>query len=1049
MEFRVLGPGPAVPESREPAADVRKTVTILFVDIVDSSRLSLALDPEALRNLLARYFDELSAVIRRHGGFVERYIGDAIMAVFGVPTLHEDDALRAVRAAVEMRDGLAILNRELEAGWGVRLANRIGVNTGEVIAGAHGHSSVTGEAINVAKRLEEAAAANEILIGESTHRFVRDAVVVEPSGPRVLKHGKTIHALVLLNVLANTPSGARRFDSPFVGRVRERAMLETAFGNVVRNRTCHLLTVLGGAGVGKSRLVWEFASGFASDVTVLRGRCLPYGEGITYWPLAEIVRELKRAEGPGLGEQHSATIAARLAGDEKAALIAERVTEAIGFGGAGGGTREETFWAVRRLFEAIAQAGPLVIVVDDLHWAESTFLDLLEHVADVSRDFPILLVCIARPELLDARPGWGSSKLNATSIFLDPLSEAECRELISNLLDGAPLPPAAESRIAGAAEGNPLFAEELVAMLVDDALLKREGDHWVASSNLSELPVPSTIHALLAARLEGLPADERAILMTAAIEGALFHRGAVGELRPTLDTPLEDGLRALVSRDLIRPDTTDFAGEKAFRFRHGLIRDAAYRSLPKNARADLHERYAAWLELTAGDRLHEFEEIVGYHLEQAFRYRVALGPLDSRAASLAAQASKRLEAAGRRALVRSDLPAAIGLLERVSLLLPADDPRRAVLLAELGAALIECGRLTEAGRVLDEGERLAAAAGDERAASHVLVQQHFLRLLRGEEGGLEEAARATARVIPVFERCGDDLGLCHARRLEAWLFWNEARAESAAAAWERAAAYARRAGDWHEYYEILTWIASSLWNGPTPAEAGIRRCEALREEVRESPESEAAILRHLAILHAMVGRFELARELLATSNATYADLGLNLNAASSESEAVVELRAGNPAAAEQSLRTAYRALEEIGERAFRSTTAATLAWAILQQGRDEEAEALAELSARLAASGDLITQVRWRRVRARVLARRAEIRAAEALAREALAIAEATDFVNDRADALIDLSHVLEASRRCDEAISAVSGALDLYELKGNVVAAAAARLRLGELTRV
>ncbi|MCI0429261.1 MAG: AAA family ATPase [Rhodospirillales bacterium] len=1049
MEFRVLGSGPATPEARNPALDVRKTVTILFIDIVDSSRLSLTLDPEALRNLLARYFDELSAVIRRHGGVVERYIGDAIMAVFGVPILHEDDALRAVRAAVEMRDTLAILNREFEAGWGVRLANRIGVNTGEVIAGAQGHSSVTGEAITVAKRLEEAAAANEILIGKPTHRLVRDAVVVEPSGPRALKHGKIIHALVLVDVLARAPGSVRRFDSPFVGRVRQRAVLETALSEVVRDRTCHLLTVLGGAGVGKSRLVWEFAGGFAGDVTVLRGRCLPYGEGITYWPLAEIVREITRAEGRDPGEQSASAIAARLAGEEKAELIVERLGNALGLGGAGGATSEETFWAVRRLFEALARTGPLVIVIDDLHWAESTFLDLIEHVAKFSRDFPILLVCIARPELLDTRPGWGGDKIKATSIFLEPLSEAECRELITNLLDRAPLPPGAESRIAGAAEGNPLFVEEFVAKLVDDALLTREGDRWVASSDLSELPVPSTIHALLAARLEGLPADERAILMTAAVEGLVFHRGAVGELRPALDTPLEDGLQALVSRDLIRPDTADFAGEKAFRFRHGLIRDAAYRSLPKNARADLHERFAAWLERTAGDRLREFEEIVGYHLEQAFQYRAAIGPLDSRVTLLAARASDRLEAAGRRALVRSDLPAAISLLERVSRLLPTDDPRRIALLVELGAALIERGRLAEAAAALDEAERLAAAANDQRLTSHVLIQRQFLRSLHGEEGGLEEAARAAAMVIPVFERLGDDRGLCHARRLEAWLFFNDCRGEAAAAAWEHAAAHARRAGDRHEYYEILTWIASMLWFGPTPAGEGIRRCEAMRAEVRESRESEAAILRQLACLNAVVGRFALARELIATSNATYADLGLTLYVASSEHEAVVELLAGNPAAAERSARAAYRALEEMGERAFRSTMAATLALVILEQGRDEEAEALAEVSARLGAAGDLLTQIRWRRVRARVLARRAEIQAAEALAREALAIAETTDFVNERADALIDLSHVLEESRRCDEAVAAASGAVHLYELKGNVVAAAAARLRVGELTRV
>ncbi|MGY1763347.1 ATP-binding protein [Geodermatophilus sp. SYSU D00779] len=1047
---------PVGPGARPPAPDVRKTVTILFADLVDSSRLSLTLDPEALRNLLARYFGEMSAIVGKHGGTVEKYIGDAIMAVFGVPTLHEDDALRAVRVAVEMRDRLTILNRDLEAGWGVRLASRIGVNTGEVISGDHrqGHLVVTGEAVNVAKRLEEAARANEILIGRSTHRLVRDAVDVEPSGPRALKHGEVVDALVVRHARAHAPGLARHFESPFIGRQGPRSVLRTVFGRTVSQRSCHVLTVLGDAGVGKSRLVREFTAGLGRDVVVLHGHCLPYGEGITYWPLAEIVRGITRAKGVEPDEQSAATIAARLAagelaGEEKAQLIAQRVAETLGLGSAGGGTNEETFWAVRRLFEALARAGPLVVVVDDLHWAEPTFLDLVQHVADFSRGFPILLVCIARRDLLETRPGWGSRKPNATSILLEPLSEAECRELVSNLLGRAPVPPAAASVIAGSAEGNALFAEELVAMLVDDGLLVREDDRWVAPSDLSELPVPSTIHALLAARLEGLPADQRAILTTAAVEGVVFHRGAVGELaHRALDAALDDGLQTLVHRDLIRRNAADFAGEEAYRFRHGLIRDAAYRSLPKGDRADLHERYAGWLEAMAADRsrLREFEEIVGYHLEQAFRYRVAVGSVDSRAASLAARASERLEAAGRRALARSDLPAGIGLLERVTGLLRPEDPRRPLVLAELGAAMIERGRLAEAARVLDEAERLAATGDDACAASHVLVQQQFLRLLHVEEGGAEDAARAMARVIPVFERCGDDLGLCRARRLEAWLHWNEARAEAAAAAWERAAAHAHEAGARHVRDEILTWVASSLWFGPTPADEGVRRCEAMREEVRESPESEAAILRHLAGLHAMLGRFDLARRLLATSNAAYADLGLTLNAATSQNEAVIELLAGNPAAAEESLRTGCRALEEMGERMFLPTTAAFLARAIFEQGRDAEAEDLADLSARLAGPTDLLSQVLWRGVRARVLTRRAELQEAEELAREAVTIAGATDFLNHRADALLDLSHVLEASRRGDGAVTAASEALRLYEVKGNVIAAAATRRRLEEL---
>ncbi len=997
---------------QQPAQDVRKTITILFADIVNSSRLSLTLDPEALRNLLARYFDEMNSIIQRHGGIVEGSAGDDIMAVFGVPTLHEDDALRAVSAAVEMRDTLATLNHELGTVWGVQLAHRIGVNTGEVFTGINrkGQRFLTGEPVRVAKRLQEAAAPNEILIGEATHKLVRRAVVVESSAPRALKHGETFPTIIVVNVIAQATGLQRRFETQFVGRKRQRAMIESIFGDLLSAGTCHLLTVLGEAGVGKSRLVSEVAGSFPSETIVAHGRCLPYGEAITYWPLVDIVREITRAAVGDPAKQPAAAIAEILAGQDKAKLIAERVAELLGFEEGEPGTREETFWAVRRLFEVLARERPLVIVVDDLHWAEPTFLDLIEHVVDFSHGYPIMVVGTARPELLETRPGWGNGKPNATTIALEPLSEAESHEMILNLLDQLPLSPAVELRITRAVDGNPLFAEELVAMLVDEELLRRNEEGWVAHSDLSELPVPSTINALLAARLEGLPPIERAILTAAAVEGAVFHRSAVSELACPVFDALENGLLALVRRDLIRPEAPSFAGENAYRFRHALIRDAAYRSVPKNARADLHERFAAWLELTAADRLREFEEIVGYHLEQAFQYRIALGPRDARAASLAARASERLEAAGRRALVRSDLPAAISLLERVSRLLPTDDPQRIAVLAELGAALIECGRLTDAAQVLGEAERLASSTNDERAASHVLVQQQLLRLLHVDEDGTNEAARAIALVIPKFERYKDDLGLCRTRRLEGLIYWNEARAEAAGEAWRRAAAHARMAGDRHLHNETLAWIATSLWFGPTPASEGIRRCEAIREEVRESPEYDAAILRHLGGLHAMVGRFDLARQMLATSNAVYADLGLTLNAASSQNEAVIELLAGNPAAAELSLRNGYRALEEMGERWFLSTTAAFLGRAVLEQGRDEEADDLAKMSAQLAANGDVLSQILWRGVRAQVLARRQLVQEAEKLAREAVMRAESTDFLNHRADALLDLSHVLEAS---------------------------------------
>jgi predicted ATPase/class 3 adenylate cyclase len=1038
--------------SPAPVPEVRKTVTVLFSDLVDSTNLGRGLDPEALRRRMSRYFEEMSAVLNRHGGTVEKYIGDAIMAVFGIPVVHEDDALRAVRAAAEMRDQLVRLNDEVERLWRVRISARIGVNTGEVIAGdpSQGHLFATGEAVNAAKRLEEVAESGEILIGEATRRLVRDDARVEPVGQRVAKDGQGIGAFRLVEVLPDAPGRALRLDSPLVGRERQLGSLFAAFTNAATDRACHLFTVLGSAGVGKSRLVQEFIDGLDVDVTILRGRCLPYGEGITYWPVAEVVREACGG-GQGAADHWVETITAQLPDEPKAELIAERVAQTLGLGGPSrGGKSEDTFWALRKLFEALARRQPLVVVFDDVHWGEPTFLDLVEHIADFSRDVPLLLLCIGRPELLDERAGWGGGKLNATSILLEGLSEAESRQLIANLLDRAALPADAEKRIAAAAGGNPLFTEELVATLIEDELLRREDGHWVVAGDFSTLPVPPTIHALLAGHLERLPDEESTLIKRASVEGTVFHRNALGELSPGLPDPaVERNLMALVRKDVIRPDRASFAGDEAFRFRHALIRDAAYRSLPKKTRADLHERFADWLERVAGSRLREFEEIAGYHLEQAYRYRVELESIGQDATALASRASKRLESAGRRALARSDLPAAVGMLERSSDLLAIDHPARPMLLAELGAVLIEAGKLDEAESILAEAERLADAAHDERAQSYVQVEQQFLQLVRVEEGRTEEAARVVERVIPVFGRYGDEHGLCRARRLEAWLHWNGARAAAAAEAWEQAAEHAHRAGDEDERSEILNWVASSIFYGPVPVADGIRRCEEIRREVSGNLAAEAWTLRALAGLHAMAGRTELARELLSSSRAMFEELGESLSSAVSHIEAVVEMLAGNLSAAEESLRWCYRVLEEMGDKAFLSTTAAYLAQVIYAQGRDEEAERFTERGEELAASGDIATQAMWRSVRAKVLVKRGDVDEAEQLAREALAFAEQTDFLNHRAEARIDLAVILQDAGRIDEACAALSDGLALYQQKGNVVAARNARGHFGELARV
>jgi class 3 adenylate cyclase len=1029
--------------------EMRKTVTVLLSSVGVSAPEGRKLDPEARRRVMSHYFEDVRAVLERHGGTVEAYPGDTVMAVFGVPLLHEDDALRAVRAAGEMRDELPALADELEAAFGVRPLVRVGVGTGEVIA-AHPTADqplATGEAVSFAARLEELAGAGEILIDEKTHRLVQACVHAEPAGDHTLRSGESLAALRLVEVRPHAPVRVSPLVSPLVNRERQLAALNTSFTAAVGDRACHLVTVLGAAGVGKSRLIQEFIGGLGDEGSVLSGRCLPYGEGITYWPLAEVVSDMTGAGGHGPAEQSVPAIADQLGDEPKADLIVAGVAEALGIGGSKGGTSEKIFWSVRRLFEAVARRRPLVVVFDDLQWAEPTFLDLVEHVADLSRDAPMVMLCMARPELLDARPGWGGGKLNATSILLEPLSDDETRELIGNLLSRATLPHGVAARIAEATEGNPLFAEELLAMLIDEGLLRGEDGHWAVADELADLPVPPSIHALLAARLEALPDDERALLAHASVEGTVFHRGALEELAPaSLEASIERSLTSLVRRDVIRPDRAGLGEDEAFRFRHMLIRDAAYRSLSKEMRAELHERFAAWMVRTASSRLGEFEEIVGYHLERAYRLIGELGTLDTDAEELAVRGAERLESAGRKALARSDYPGAVSLLERAAALFPDDHARRVRLLPDLGAALIEAGRLGGAEEVLAQASRAAGAARDECAGARVLVQQEFLRLQRGEATGTAEGAAVVEQVVPVFERDGDDYGLCQAFRLQAWLHWIEAQAEAAADAWEQAAAHAHRAGAEHARTEIFRWVAGSLFLGPTPVTDGIRRCEAIRREAAGNMAAAADVLQSLAGLHAMEGRFDYARELLANGNAVLEELGLTLTTVAGHDRAWIELLAGDLVAAERTLRKGYATLEEMGERSLLSTSAAYLAQVLLAQHRDQEAEQWAQVSDELAAADDLLTQILWRGVRARTLAGRGRFEEAERFARQAVALAERTDFINHRGDALVHFATVLSQAGDLENARAALADGLRLYEQKGNTVAAGKARAKLAEL---
>jgi class 3 adenylate cyclase/tetratricopeptide (TPR) repeat protein len=1047
--------GAPLTAGRDDAREFRKTVTVVFSDVIESTSLGERRDPESMRRVMSRYFEEARAVHERHGGTVEKFIGDAVMAVFGIPELHEDDALRAVRAAAELRTRLGELNEELDRDWGVRIQVRTGVNTGEVVTGdsSIGQHFATGDAVNVAKRFEQAAQPDEILLGETTYRLVRDDVTAEPIEPLALK-GKEepVEAYRLLEVGSESRGTVRRLDGPMVGREHERTLLEQAYARVVRERACHLFTLLGAAGVGKSRLAAEVIESVGEESTVLVGRCLPYGEGITFWPVAEIVRQAADLRDEDSPDEARSKIRALLGGVPDGRVIVERVAETLGLE-ATPASSEETFWGVRKLLEALARDQPLVVVLDDLHWAEPTLLDLVENMSDWARDSPILLLCLARPELLDERHAWGGGKLNVTSILLEPLSGVECRVLIESLLGEARLPEADQRRIAEAAGGNPLFVEEMLGMLIDDGLLRRQNGGWVADVALTHVAVPPTIQALLAARLDRLSGDEREVIECASVEGKVFHRSAVLELTAeALRTQVPAHLLALQRKELIRPSRSDFAGDEAFRFRHLLVRDAAYDAIPKQARADLHEQFAGWLEQAAGERLREYEEILGFHLEQAYGYRVELGPVDESARRLANEAAEHLAGAARRALARDDWAAARALFERTVALYTPDDPARIALLPDLGQVLSEQGDFAAAEAVLSEAIERADALGDRRTAAYARVTLVGMRLFSDPEGRGDEALDVRRDAIRVFRELGDDRGVAYTVAVLHWVRFQRGELSAQRKDFEEALPYAVRAGDLRLEALIRFHIASDDFLGRGPVAAAEQALDRHLAWVREHGfrVMESQTLRNLALVRAQQGRFSEARELMDRAGTIAADLGRTPLLAMSEALSVgrLERLAGDDVAAERFQRRGYGVLEGYGEQGFRSTLAGDLAHTLYDLGRYEEASRFAEESRRAAASDDLTSQSLWRGVRAKLLAREGDFPEAERIAREAVDVVLHTEWDESRAVALADLAEVLVLADRREEAVDALRQALSLCEQWGQVVMAERTRGRIAELEK-
>jgi class 3 adenylate cyclase/tetratricopeptide (TPR) repeat protein len=936
------GCGATLAASRE----VRKTVTVLFCDLSGSTALGEQTDPEALRVLLARYFEQMKAIVESHGGTVEKFIGDAVMAVFGIPAAHEDDALRACRAAVEMRAALP--------GLGIR--GRIGVNTGEVVTGTV-ERLATGDAVNVAARFEQEASPGEVLIGAATHALVHEAVVVDPVQPLTLK-GKSepVPAYRLLSVL-DAPE--RSHAARFVGRDRELAQVVEAWRRTTAEARCELVTVVGDAGVGKSRLVAEALA--SVDARVVRGRCLPYGEGITYWPVVEVVKQL----------------AAKPSDPVAAAAVRSLLGESdIGTNG------DEIVWAFRKLLE---EQAPLVVVFDDIQWGEETFLDLVESTALLSVGAPLLLLCMARPELVERRPGWPAA------LRLEPLPPEQADALIGDAVSEE-----LRKRIAHAAGGNPLFISEMLAM---------------AAGN-EDVEVPPTLRALLAARLDQLDEAERRVLERGSVEGEIFHRGAVQALAPD-ETQVTTRLAALVRRQLVRPDRAQLAGDDGYRFRHLLIRDTAYAALPKAIRADLHARFAAWLD-EHGAALVERDEIVGYHLEQAARYRAELGQPD---ASLGERAAERLATAGRRASDRLDGRAALALLTRaVELLRPIRFDLALEL--ELAWAIADVDGRAAAEAADTAGER-AEAAGDRSGAMLAHATGLLLRIHAGELTMTDEQEALCQAALPLEEARADPRRLALLWSVIAGSAQRRMRLEESGAALERALRYFRLAGSSPSAGALeLDW--SSII-GPRPADEGLRMLDEL---AGDRPPGDGDLGR--AALLAMLGRIDEAWPLAEARADHMREIG---------SAWPPEWHLALIAMIEGDLERACRHWADLiealppGSDGIAASPRFLLARDLCRLGRFGEAEPL--LRQAQAVGSSPIERVHASAIKALLLAARGELEQAEALARAGLAAAETeTDNPWLQGWGYEDLATVLERAGRIDEAREALERALAVWERK-------------------
>ena len=844
-------------------SQTRKTVTVLFCDVAGSTALGEARDPEVVRSVMAAYYEAMRPIIEAHGGTVEKFIGDAVMALFGIPAAHEDDALRAVRAAVEMRAAVGPLNEDLAARRGVTIAIRMGITTGEVVVGEAlaGGTLATGDAVNTAARLQSVAMTGQVLLDAATRTLLTDAAVTERV-PDVAAKGKAapVEAHRLVSV---EPGRARevRDAAPMLGREADLRGLLGRVQRALAESSPAIVTVTGGAGVGKSRLVREAVASLEGDVRILMGRCLAYGAGITWWPLREVVHAAAGIVETDDGRAARARLSSLLAAVAVDPRVDDLIASALGFA-PGSAALDEIFWSLRSLLLALGRERPTVIVLEDLHWAEPTLLDFLERLALQAGEARLALVATARPELLETRPGWGAA--TGSIVRLDVLDPAACAQLVEAQPGGAALPVAVADRIALVAEGNPLFVEEMVGMLRDDGALRYAGDGWVLMAEPQRIEMPPTIRALLAARLDALPPGERDTACRAAVIGRSFESAALAALcEPPARPALGRRLLELVHREVVRPERAALSTGDAFRFRHVLIRDAAYDALAKADRAELHEQFADWLLATTGDRADEYDQILGFHLAEAARYRSELGPSNDLVRTLADRAATHLLAAGRRAAWSGDTSAARALLER-AWDIARDQATRFAAGHELA---MQCVWMADFERAGDLSATLAGLAADEddeaqRARAAVLGQWIALNL-NESKGSLAEfdAARAIAgAAIEVLTEAGDLHGAAYANLLVGLIDNSLDRFAACVDAVRAAADLARGAGDMTLAKRLRAMVVLALPWGPLPVAEAIAEMHAVLPQFEHEPVGHGSTLVSLAIVEAFRGRVTEARD---------------------------------------------------------------------------------------------------------------------------------------------------------------------------------------------